>query len=371
MIAKRTHQGTTHRGTTHRGLSDRHSTRRLLVSAAAAGSLLLVTACGEDEPEVEAPNAQEQPAENAGDDAANDAEESTEEPAEETGDAGEDPEDDPVESEDNGAGAIPPDTGDDDNGGGEDEDDSDTGDGEDNDTDDGEDDGEDNGSDEPPEEGAGDPATEGLEQVQSYVESVEAGDYEGAYEMLSPEALVYFPDVSVFEENGVPDLADDLAGAPNEPQWAIRPAYEETHDSAQVVSLWGADGDNEPFAYAFAVRKLDGATWVIDQEITPSTGQDRLNWINPGSQEGLEEWMINPENPMLFALLKDSGPHTAVTASINESEGLPLNELPTDGAVMYELDAELNDGYSVIAASWVAEDDPFVHTSATPAGHPR
>lgn len=222
---------------------------------------------------------------------------------------------------------------------------------------------------EPPAEGAGD----GEAFAQQYVDLVAAGDTAGAYGMLSPEAMTYYPDETVFEENGIAGLAEDLANANGEPQMAIRPAYEETHNSAQVVTLWGATTEDEPWAQSFAIRKLDGASWVVDQEITPSTGDSRLNWLNPGIQEGVEEWMINPDQPLSFALLKQGGPNTAVTASINDGDGSQeLTELPTDGAVMYELTgAELNDGFSAITASWVAEDEPFVHTSSTPAGYPR
>ncbi|WP_256839521.1 hypothetical protein [Ornithinimicrobium faecis] len=221
-------------------------------------------------------------------------------------------------------------------------------------------------TEEPPEEGAGDAEA----FAQEYIDLVASGDAAGAYGMLSPEAMVYYPDQTVFEENGIADFSEDLANAGDEPSFHIRPAYEETHDSAQVVSLLGFDeASGEPWAHTFAIRKLDGASWVVDQEITPSTGQNRLNWLNPGIQEGVSEWQVNPDQPMSFALLKNGGPNTAVTASINDGDGVPLTERPTDGAVMYDLtDAELTEGYSIIAASWVAEDAPFVHTSATPAG---
>lgn len=223
---------------------------------------------------------------------------------------------------------------------------------------------------EPPEEGAGD----GEAFAQQYVDLVASGDTAGAYGMLSPEAMVYFPDQTVFEENGIAELSADLADASGEPQMAIRSAYEETHDSAQVVSLWGEDTDGEPWAQTFAIRKLDGASWVVDQEITPSTGQNRLNWLNPGIQEGVEEWTVNPDQPITFALLKNAGPNVAVTASINDGDEVSqeLTERPTEGAVMYDLsDSELPDGPNVVTASWVAEDDPFVHTSATPASNPQ
>ncbi|WP_114907980.1 hypothetical protein [Ornithinimicrobium murale] len=222
---------------------------------------------------------------------------------------------------------------------------------------------------EPPEEGAGD----AVDVAQQYVDLVASGDTAAAYGMLSPEAMVYYPDQQVFEENDIAELSEDLAEASGEPQLAIRSAYEETHDSAQVVSLWGEDADGEPWAHAFAIRKLDGASWVIDQEITPSTGQNRLNWLNPGIQEGMQEWEVNPEAPITFALLKHSGPNVAVTASINDGDvgSQQLTERPTDGAVMYDLsDSDLTDGPNVVTASWVAEDDPFVHTSATPATNP-
>ena len=72
-------------------------------------------------------------------------------------------------------------------------------------------------------------------------------------------------------------------------------------------------------------------------------------------------------------MVRPSPTYTAVTASINDGDGSQeLTERPTDGAVIYELTgAELNDGFSAITASWVAEDEPFVHTSSTPAGYPR
>lgn len=223
-----------------------------------------------------------------------------------------------------------------------------------------------------PDEGAGDPATMGLEMVQEYAGLVTSGDIEGAYGMLSPESLVYYPDSEVFESNGVPGLAEDLSSASGEPQWAIRPAYEETHDSAQVVSVWGEDEVGGPFAYAWAVRKLDGSSWVIDQEITPSTGGPRLNWLNPGNPEFGEPWAVNPDSPIMFALLKKGGPNAAVTASIDDGQlgSQELVELPTDGSVMYEFsDSTIaEDGFSVATVSFVAEDDPFVHTSATPLG---
>ncbi|WP_109472086.1 hypothetical protein [Ornithinimicrobium cavernae] len=222
---------------------------------------------------------------------------------------------------------------------------------------------------EPPQEGAGD----AMGFAQQYVELVTSGDTEQAYAMLSPEAMAYFPDVSVFEENGVEDLAEDLSDASGEPQWAIRSAYPETHNSAQVVSLWGEDSDGEPFAHTFAIRKLDGASWVVDQDITPSTGDNRLNWLNPGIQEDVEEWVVNPDAPIMFALLKAHGPNVAVTASIDDGSEVSqqLTERPTDGAVMYDLsDSALGDGVHVVTASWVAEDEPFVHTNATPAMNP-
>lgn len=228
-------------------------------------------------------------------------------------------------------------------------------------------------STEPPEEGAGDPTSQGLAVAQSYAELVTDGAMDEAYAMLSPEAMAYFPDVSVFEENGVAGLAEDLSGASGEPQWAIRSAYEETHDSAQVVSVWGEGDDGEPFAHSWAVRRLDGMSWVIDQDITPSTGEPRLNWLNPGIQEGVEWWEVNPDSPISFALLKSSGPNVAVTASIDDGDEVSqqLTERPTGGAVMFDLsDSELSDGLHVVTASWVAEDEPFVHTSATPATNP-
>ncbi|WP_165700153.1 hypothetical protein [Ornithinimicrobium ciconiae] len=220
-----------------------------------------------------------------------------------------------------------------------------------------------------PEEGAGDAMT----FAEQYVDAVASGDTEAAYGMLSPEALVYYPDVSVFEDNGIGELSADLADASGEPQWAIRSAYEETHDSAQVVSLWGEGGDGEPFAHSFAVRKLDGMSWVVDQDIAPSTGEPRLNWLNPGIQEGVEWWEVNPDSPISFALLKSSGPNVAVTASIDDGDEVSqqLTERPTGGAVMFDLsESALSDGLHVVTASWVAEDDPFVHTSSTPAMTP-
>src|SRR5690606_16736370 len=99
----------------------------------------------------------------------------------------------------------------------------------------------------PPAEGVGDAMT----FAEEYVELVASGDTEQAYAMLSPEAMAYFPDASAFEENGVAQLSADLAEASGEPEWAIRSAYEETHDSAQVVSIWGEGGDGEPFAHSF------------------------------------------------------------------------------------------------------------------------
>lgn len=222
---------------------------------------------------------------------------------------------------------------------------------------------------EPPVEGTG----EALPVAEEYVDHVASGDLEAAYSLLSPEALVYYPDVETFEQHGVANLAADLADASGEPQIAVRSAYEETHDSAQVVSLWGETTDGEPFAHSFAIRNLDGVSWVIDQDITPSTGQSRLNWLNPGIQEGVDEWVVNPDNPIMFALLKHSGPNVAVTASINDGSEVSqeLTELPTDGAVMYELsDSDLPDGVNAVTASWVAEDEPFVHTSSTPAMNP-
>ncbi|USQ75590.1 hypothetical protein [Ornithinimicrobium cryptoxanthini] len=226
---------------------------------------------------------------------------------------------------------------------------------------------------EPPEEGAGEPASQGLAVAQSYAELLIDGAMDEAYAMLSPESMAYFPDVSVFEENGVAGLAEDLGGASGEPQWAIRSAYEETHDSAQVVSVWGEGGDGEPFAHSWAVRKLDGMSWVIDQDITSSAGEPRLNWLNPGIQEGVEWWVVNPDSPISFALLKSSGPNVAVTASIDDGDEVSqqLTERPTGGAVMFDLsDSALSDGLHVVTASWVAEDEPFVHTSATPAANP-
>jgi hypothetical protein len=224
-------------------------------------------------------------------------------------------------------------------------------------------------TDEPPAEGAGD----AMFFAEEYVELVTSGATEQAYGMLSPEAMAYFPDVTAFAESGVGELSEDLADASGEPQWAIRSAYEETHDSAQVVSIWGEGEDGEPFAHAFAVRKLDGVSWVVDQEITPATGDPRLNWLNPGIQEGVEWWEVNPDSPISFALLKSHGPNVAVTASIDDGSEVSqqLTERPTGGAVMYDLsDSELDDGLHVVTASWVAEDDPFVHTSATPAANP-
>lgn len=221
-----------------------------------------------------------------------------------------------------------------------------------------------------PAEGAGDAPT----FAQEYVDLVAAGDAATAYGMLSPESMVYFPDQEVFESNGIAGLQEDLSNTSGEPQMALRSAYQETHDSAQVVSLWGEDDDGEPWAHAFAIRKLDGASWVVDQDITPSTGANRLNWLNPGIQEGVPEWQVNPDQPITFALLKEGGPNVAVTASINDGDEVSqqLTELPTDGAVMYELsDSALPDGVNVVTASWVAEDDPFVHSSATPAANPQ
>lgn len=220
-----------------------------------------------------------------------------------------------------------------------------------------------------PSEGAGDAMT----VAENYLVFVASDNIEEAYALLSPESMAYYPDQETFEQHGIAGLAEDLDNSTEEPQISIRPAYEETHDSAQVVTVWGATEDDKPWAQSFAIRKLDGASWVIDQEITPSTGANRLNWLNPGIQEGVEEWMINPDQPLSFALLKKGGPNTAVTASINDGDGSQeLTELPTDGAVIYELTgAELNDGFSAITASWVAEDAPFVHTSSTPAGYPR
>jgi len=224
-------------------------------------------------------------------------------------------------------------------------------------------------SGEPPEEGAGDP----MAFAEEYVGLVTSGDVDGAYGMLSPESIAYFPDVETFEENGVADLAEDLTDAAGEPEWAIRSAYEETHNGARVVSVWGEGGDGEPFAHSFAIRQLDGASWVVDQGITPATGGNRLNWLNPGIQEGVDPWVVNPDAPITFALLKDSGPNVAVTASIDDGSEVSqqLTERPTGGAVMYDLsDSELGDGLHVVTASWVAEDQPFVHTSATPAMNP-
>lgn len=221
----------------------------------------------------------------------------------------------------------------------------------------------------PPPEGAGD----ALAFAEDYVGAVTEGDTQRAYEMLSPEAMAYYPELSVFEENGIADLSADLAEASGELQWAIRPAYEETQDSAQVVSIWGEGGAGEPFAHAFAVRELDGMSWVVDQDVTPSAGDPRLNWLNPGIAEGVDPWVVNPDQPIQFALLKDAGPNVAVTASIDDGSEVSqqLRELPTDGAVIYELsEDELTDGLHVVTAAWLAEDQPFVHTSATPARNP-
>lgn len=222
---------------------------------------------------------------------------------------------------------------------------------------------------EPPEEGTG----EAMPFARQYVELVTSGDVEGAFGMLSPESMAYFPDVPTFERNGIADLAADLSGSSGEPQWAIRSAYEETHDSAQVVSIWGEGSDGEPFAHSFAIRQLDGVSWVVDQDITPSTGANRLNWLNPGIQEGVDPWVVNPDAPITFALLKEAGPNVAVTASIDDGSEVSqqLTERPTGGAVMYDLsDSALSDGLHVVTASWVAEDQPFVHTSSTPAMNP-
>src|SRR5699024_9064578 len=153
-----------------------------------------------------------------------------------------------------------------------------------------------------------------------YIDLIASGDTGTAYGMLSPEALVYFPDQASFEENGVAELQQDLANTAEPPQVALRTAYEETHNSAQVVSIWGQTTGGEPYGHAFAIRKLDGASWVVDQDITPSTGQPRLNWLNPGIQEDADPWVVNPDMPITFALLKSSGPNTAVTASINDQE---------------------------------------------------
>lgn len=325
----------------------RDTGRAVSISAAAVGALLLVSSCGADDPEVNEPpvGAPEEPAEDTSQEPT--AEPPVEDPAEDTA-TEEPPQEDPAEdttTEEPTEEPAPEEPTEDPEGSPED-------------------------PEGPPDEGAGDPATAGLEQVQSYVGLVEDGDYEGAYQMLSPEALNYYPDVSVFEETGVPNLADELADAAGEPQWAIRSAYEETHDSAQVVSLWGEGSDGEPFAFAFAVRKLDGMSWVIDQEVDPSVADDWANWLNPGTQQGLDPWVVNPEQPITFALLKERGPVTAVTASIDDGDEVSqvLNVRPTDGAEMYDLsDSDIGDEVHVVTASWVGDDDPFVHTSATPA----
>ncbi|MCK0112389.1 hypothetical protein MWU75_09595 [Ornithinimicrobium sp. F0845] len=316
---------TQHTGAAHR----RSRSRRTAVATLPIAALVLMTACGtEEEPEVEAPTTSaETPTEAAPTTAepeptteAPTTEEPTTEP---TAEATEEPTTEPAEPT----------------------------------------------SEEPPAEGAGDAMT----TAEQYVELVTSGDMDAAYGMLSPEAIAYFPDVETFEENGVAELAADLADASGEPQWAVRSAYEETHDGARVVSIWGEGGDGDPFAHAFAVRQLDGLSWVVDQGITPATGETRLNWLNPGIQEGVDPWVVNPDAPITFALLKDSGPNVAVTASIDDGDEVSqqLTERPTGGAVMYDLsDSELGDGLHVVTASWVAEDEPFVHTSATPAMNP-
>lgn len=315
----------------------RRGTRRTALAALPVAALVL-SACGSEDPEVEAPATSEEEAADT-EPTTDDAEPTTDDTGEsEEPTADPQPTADPIEPTSEEPTTEEPSP-------------------------------EDPTTEEPPEEGAGD----GADFAQQYVDLVASGDAAGAYGMLSPEAMVYFPDQTVFEENGIAKLSADLADASGEPQMAIRSAYEETHDSAQVVSLWGEDSEGEPWAQAFAIRTLDGASWVVDQEITPSTGENRLNWLNPGAQEDVAEWVVNPDMPISFALLKHSGPNVAVTASINDGEvgSQQLTERPTEGAVMYDLsDSALSDGPNVVTASWVAEDEPFVHTSATPAVNP-
>lgn len=315
----------------------RRGTRRIALAALPVAALVL-TACGSEDPEVEAPPAaEEEPADTQP--TTDDAEPTTEDPGEsEEATADPQPTADPIEPTSEEPTTEEPSP-------------------------------EDPTTEEPPEEGIGD----GMDFAQEYVEAVGSGDFESAYGMLSPESMAYFPDQETFESNGVDGLAKDLDHSYGEPQWAIRSAYEEATDSAQVVSIWGETEDGQPYAHAFAIRPLDGSSWVVDQDIIPATGANRLNWLNPGAQEDVDPRVVNPDMPISFALLKEFGDNVAVTASINDGDetSQQLNELPTDGAVMYELsDSTLEDGANVVTASWVAEDEPFIHTSATAAVNP-
>lgn len=223
---------------------------------------------------------------------------------------------------------------------------------------------------------APEPSAAATDVVQSYLGLLAHGMPEEAFALLSPESHSYFRDAPTLSADRELQQVVERMGV-SETTWAARPAYEETHASEMVVTVWGQTQDGAPFAYAWGVRTLDDGEWVIDQDlIGPYTGEGRISWLNPGVSVPEQPHLVNPESPLMFALLKERDvTNVAVTASVDDGAGPePLTELPTDGAVQYELSDHdvtgLDDGVHALTVSWVAEDEPFVHVQATPVSLP-
>lgn len=213
--------------------------------------------------------------------------------------------------------------------------------------------------------------------VQEYTEKLAGGNAEEAHAMLSEESKSYFPAPDgLLDSPEMAEMIEDIAGS-QDVLFHSRPAFEEAHDGAEAVTAWGTNGDGETFAYGWAVRYDDDGAGpvVLDQDrFEVSTGIGRISWMNPGSVYEDDPTLINSEQPLSFALLKESNPEiAAVNASIDDGDlltGDDLNELPTDGAQQYEvigfdvtsLDPNAPHGMTV---AWVAEDAPFVHVQST------
>jgi hypothetical protein len=223
---------------------------------------------------------------------------------------------------------------------------------------------------------APEPSDAAIDVVQSYLGLLAHGMPEVAFALLSPKSHSYFRDAPTLSADRELQQVVERIGV-SETTWAARPAYEETYASEMVVTVWGQTQDGAPFAHAWGVRTLDDGEWVIDQDlIGPYTGEGRISWLNPGVSVPEQPHLVNPASPLMFALLKERDvTNVAVTASVDDGAGPePLTELPTDGAVQYELSDHdvtgLDDGVHALTVSWVAEDEPFVHVRATPVSLP-
>lgn len=216
-------------------------------------------------------------------------------------------------------------------------------------------------------------AGQGQALVQEYADLLAAGDAEGAFEMLSEESEAYYYEPAELTDSpGMADMIGDISTS-GDVRWTSRPAYPETHNSAEAVTAWGTDSEGTPFAYGWAARTTNDGEWVVDQDrFEVSAGQSRVAWLNPGSSMD-DPTLIEPGLAPLFGLTKVEGiENVAVNATIDEGEmfvGEALTELPTEGVVQYEL-TEFDYGTldptapHALTVAFVAEDEPFVHVQA-------